>query len=154
MEIVELHKDSCLFDQAVKVFWGQWGSKENYRFYHDCIFHSSRTEEDLPRFYIALHEENIIGTYALLRNDLNSRQDLYPWLACLYVEAGERGKGLGSMLLEHALQEADKKGYDKLYLTTDLEGYYEKYGWSQSTEAVGLNGESMKVYHKRTSEMS
>ncbi|MFC7785143.1 MULTISPECIES: GNAT family N-acetyltransferase [unclassified Rossellomorea] len=152
MKIMELHKVSTMFLDAVKVFWGQWGSEDNYRFYHDCMFHSCRTEEDLPRFYIALHEEKIIGTYALLRNDLNSRQDLYPWFACLYVDPEHRGRGLGSNLLAHALQQANEKGYKHLYLTTDLEDYYEKYGWTHSTEAIGLSGDSMKVYQKRTSE--
>jgi GNAT superfamily N-acetyltransferase len=150
MKIMELQKDSSMFDVAVKVFWEQWGSEDNFRFYEDCIFHSCGTEEDLPRFYIALQDGEIMGTYALLRNDLNSRQDLYPWLACLYVDPGHRGSGHGSVLLDHALKEAYKKGYNHLYLTTDLEDYYEKYGWTHSTEAVGLSGESMKVYVKGT----
>ncbi|OXS63729.1 GNAT family N-acetyltransferase [Rossellomorea vietnamensis] len=151
MKIIELHKDSSMFEQAVNVFWGQWGNEDNYRFYHDCMFHSCGTEADLPRFYIVVREGDIIGTYALLRNDLNSRQDLFPWFACLYVHPDQRGEGLGSTLLDHALREAHKKGYDSLYLTTDLEGYYEKYGWTHSTEAIGLSGDSMKVYQKGTS---
>ncbi|WP_327205524.1 GNAT family N-acetyltransferase [Rossellomorea vietnamensis] len=150
MKIIELQKGSSMFEQAVNVFWGQWGNEDNYRFYYDCMFHSCHTEADLPRFYIAVNEDDIIGTYALLRNDLNSRQDLYPWLACLYVHPDQRGDGLGSVLLDHALREAHKKGYNCLYLTTDLEGYYEKYGWTHSTEAVGPGGDSMKVYQKQT----
>ena len=150
MKIIELHKDSSKFEEAVNVFWGQWGNEDNYRFYQDCMFHSCQTEADLPRFYIAVREGDIIGTYALLRNDLNSRQDLFPWFACLYVHPDQRGEGLGSILLDHALREAHNKGYDSLYLTTDLEGYYEKYGWTHSTEAIGLSGDSMKVYQKHT----
>jgi N-acetylglutamate synthase-like GNAT family acetyltransferase len=154
MKILELQKNSRIFEEAVKAFWEQWGSEENYRFYYDCMFHSCRTEENLPRFYIALEEEQIIGTYALLRNDLNSRQDLFPWFACLYIDPDHRGKGLGSNLLEHALQEAHEKGYKHLYLTTDLEGYYEKYGWIHTTEAIGLSGGSMNVYQKATDQTS
>lgn len=86
------------------------------------------TDRDLPIFYIALENESIIGTYALLRNDLISRQDIFPWLACLYVSPGHRGRRIGSRLLKHALEEAEKKGHSKLYLCTDLTGYYEKYG--------------------------
>ncbi|PFA63202.1 GNAT family N-acetyltransferase [Bacillus sp. AFS015802] len=152
MKIIELQKDSNRFEEAVNVFWKQWGSEDNYTFYHDCMFHSCRTEEDLPRFYIALQEDEIIGTYALLRNDLNSRQDLYPWFACLYVAPGHRGDGLGSILLEHALKEVHEKGYNRLYLTTDLEGYYEKYGWTHTTEAIGLGGDSLKVYEKKIND--
>jgi N-acetylglutamate synthase-like GNAT family acetyltransferase len=101
--ILELSQRKDLFDEAVGVFWKQWGNKRNYKFYQDCMFHSCQTEDEIPRFYVALQNESIIGTYALIRNDLNSRQDLYPWLACLYVDPEHRGKRMGSRLLEHAV---------------------------------------------------
>lgn len=150
IEIYELSQRIELFDEAVKVFWEQWGNEHNYKFYQDCMLQSCKTSEEIPRFYIALLNESIIGTYAVIRNDLNSRQDLFPWLACLYVNPDHRGNGIGSQLLEHAILETFKKGYKKLYLTTDLEGYYEKYGWTHITEAYGVSGGAIKVYEKAT----
>jgi GNAT superfamily N-acetyltransferase len=150
LEIVEIQKRPDLFDEAVKVFWNQWGNEKNYRFYQDCMIHSCKTTDEIPRFYIALLKESIIGTYALIRNDLNSRQDLYPWLACLYVYPEHRGNGIGAHLLQHALQETRRKGFKNLYLSTDLEGYYEKYGWIHSTVTYGVSGGSIKVYEKST----
>jgi N-acetylglutamate synthase-like GNAT family acetyltransferase len=114
------------------------------------MLHSCKTTDEIPRFYVAVEDEKIIGTYALIRNDLNSRQDLHPWLACLYVDPAYRGKAIGSKLLEHAISETARKGYPRLYLTTDLEGYYEKYGWSHVSVAYGLSGGSVKVYEKST----
>ena len=125
------------------------GSEDNYKFYEDCMIHS--TSAKLPSFYVALEEGKIIGTYALLRNDINSRQDLCPWLACLYVDEGHRGKGIGSQLLQHGLEEAARKGYKTLYLTSDLEGYYEKYGWRNTGVAYGVGGGDIKIYEKDTS---
>lgn len=150
MEILEIRQRMDLFDQAVKAFWEPWGNEQNYPFYEDCIRHSCLTTEELPRFYIALQEDMIIGTCALLRNDLNSRQDLCPWLGCLYVDPEHRGNRLGALLLNHAVREAARKGYPYLYLTTDLEGYYEKYGWNHVSEAIGIGGTIMKVYRKPT----
>lgn len=152
LEILELSQRKDLFDEAVRVFWKQWGNEQNYKFYQDCILHSCQTTDEIPRFYVALQNGSIIGTYALIRNDINSRQDLYPWLACLYVNPEHRGKRIGSYLLEHAIQETYKKGYKKLYLATDLEGYYEKYGWTHTTEAYGVSGGSIKVYEKSTKQ--
>jgi GNAT superfamily N-acetyltransferase len=150
MRIHELKERTDLFEEAVYAFWNQWGSKESYMFYKDCILHSYKTEEDVPRFYIAIANEKIIGTFAILRNDINSRQDLTPWLACLYVDPAFRGRELGGEFLQFALQEAAVKGYKKLYLATDLEKYYEKYGWIHTTEAFGLGGNSLKIYEKST----
>lgn len=117
-------------------------------FYVDCMKHSGKTSDSIPSFYIALEDEKVIGTYALLRNDINSRQDLFPWLACLYVDPAYRGKSIGKQLLEHGLQTTALLGYEKLYLSSDLEGYYEKYGWTSAAITYGPSGGSIKVYEK------
>ncbi|XEC92953.1 GNAT family N-acetyltransferase [Paenibacillus tarimensis] len=150
IEIQKLQNRMDLFDEAVRVFWGQWGSQTNYNFYHDCMFHSCHSSCDLPRFFIAVQDDSIIGTYALLRNELISRQDLYPWLACLYVVPELRGRKLGSVLLNHAVEETGKKGFKNLYLSTDLNGYYEKYGWTYLSEGFMLNGDPTKIFVKQT----
>lgn len=151
MEILELQGRNDLFEKAVQVFWKEWGSATNYKFYEDCMLQSTTTSSDLPRFYVAIVEGKIIGTYALLRNDINSRQDLCPWLACLYVEEEYRGQEIGSKLLQHGLEEAARKGYKTLYLTSDFEGYYEKYGWRNNGVAYGVGGGDIKIYEKNTS---
>jgi len=150
MKIIELRDNNELLHQAIQVFWQQWGSEENFKFYEDAILHSSTTSSDIPRFYVAVEEGEIIGTYAILRNDINSRQDLCPWLACLYVAKEHRGKGIGARLLEHGLRVAAEKGFENLYLTTDLDNYYERYGWKHSGIAYGPGGGSIKLYEKET----
>ncbi|MDW0115935.1 GNAT family N-acetyltransferase [Sporosarcina thermotolerans] len=147
MEIIAVTERQDLFEKAAKAFWEQWGNESNYKFYKDCMIHS--TTESVPSFYIAVDGDSIIGTYAILRNDLVSRQDLSPWLACLYVDPAYRGQAMGSKLMDHAIAEANKKGYDKLYLTTDHIGYYEKYGWSRLTECYDLFGNQTSVYEKK-----
>ena len=148
MEIIEIHQRPKFFQEAVKLFWEQWGNESNYKFYEDCMIHSGKDPSSLPIFYVALENDVIIGTYALLRNDINSRQDLFPWLACLYVDPAFRGNSIGKQLLEHGLHVTAKLGHEKLYLSSDLEGYYEQYGWINSTITYGPFGGSIKVYEK------
>ncbi|WP_423055741.1 GNAT family N-acetyltransferase [Bacillus atrophaeus] len=93
-------------------------------------------------------------SYALLRNDLISRQDLFPWLACLFVVPKLRGNEIGCALLRHALKEAHRKGFENLYLCTDLEGYYEKYGWVYIKNGYIFNGEPAKLYKKAVEPIS
>ncbi|MDQ8734997.1 GNAT family N-acetyltransferase [Paenibacillus sp. LHD-38] len=152
-EVFELKDKMDYFDKAVHVFWTQWGSSANYRFYYDCMLHSCEPASDLPRFYIAIRNDTIIGTYTLLRNDLISRQDLFPWLACLYVTPQQRGNKIGSKLLRHAAQEAGKKGFQKLYLCTDIDGYYEKNGWSHAATGYIFNDDATKIYEIPLNEM-
>ncbi|MFJ5770560.1 GNAT family N-acetyltransferase [Psychrobacillus sp. NPDC093180] len=148
MEIFEIQQRPEFFHEAVKLFWEQWGNESNYKFYEDCMIHSGKAPNSLPRFYVAIENDAIIGTYALLRNDINSRQDLFPWLACLYVDPAFRGNSIGEQLLEHGLQVTARLGHEKLYLSSDLEGYYEQYGWTNSTKTYGPFGGSIKVYEK------
>ena len=150
IEIYSLKDKAELFEKAVQLFWNQWGTQNNFKFYHDCMLHSLKPDIDLPSFYVAVEDESIIGTYALLRNDLISRQDIFPWLACLYVSPERRGREIGSLLLRHALQETEKRGHRKLYLCTDLTGYYEKYGWSHIANAYLFTGDETKVYEAST----
>ncbi len=105
---------------------------------------------DLSKFYIAVQGETIIGSYALLRNDLISRQDLMPWLGCLYINPEARGNKAGATLLQHAVEQTNQKGYDRLFLCTSLENYYEKYGWQYVDYGYYINGDAAKIYSRVT----
>ncbi|GAF65714.1 putative acetyltransferase [Bacillus sp. TS-2] len=148
MKIVKLQKRDSLFDRAVQVFWQEWGEEDNFSFYYDCMLHSLNTRDHIPSFYVVMENSEIIGTFALIRNDINSRQDLFPWLACLYVKEEQRGRAIGSQMLDYALQEGAKLHLEKLYLTSELEDYYERYGWDHNGFAYGPTGKKIKVYEK------
>ena len=46
----------------------------------------------------------------------------------MYVKDLYRGKGYSKILNEAILKEAKNRGYEKVYLKTELENYYEKFG--------------------------
>ena len=150
MNILELSEIPERYEQALDYFWKCWGTEKNRHFYDDAMRHSMNHEKSLPKFYLLLDGEKIVGTYALLSNDLNSRQDLWPWLACLFVEPEYRNRGLAEKLLNHGLAEAKRKGFDMLYLSSDLENFYEKKGWTYLADCYGYSGGSIKVYEKST----
>ena len=114
--------------------------------YQDCIANSLTTESPLPRWYLMMKGNDIIGGYGLIVNDFISRQDLWPWLCAVYIEENERGKALGSRLLEHGRHEAAKLGFPMVYLCTDHIGFYEKYGWRYIGGAYGVSGSETRVY--------
>ncbi|MCC7504574.1 MAG: GNAT family N-acetyltransferase [Saprospiraceae bacterium] len=152
MEITALSDNLALMDKAVDFFWSCWGNDDNFKFYRDCITHSVDPGKPLPRFYLGMHDGEIIASYALLTNDIISRQDLYPWLACLFVVPEHRNKGLAARLLQHGLAQAAQKGFEHLYLSTDLEGFYEKNGWSLFGSGFNIFDGEIKIYWKKTRE--
>lgn len=61
-------------------------------------------------------------------NDLCARQDLFPWMATLYVKENFRSMGIGKLLQKKCIEKAKKMNYKNLYLITEHENYYEKTG--------------------------
>jgi GNAT superfamily N-acetyltransferase len=144
--IFDIRDKPELLKGAVDYIWNKWGSESNLNFYRDCIERSCETQSDVPRFYLAIEDNKIIGSYALLRSDLNSRQDLFPWFACLYVEPDYRGKNLGTQLQNHAINEVRQKGYEKLYLCTDMTGYYERNNWRHIGKGYSIGDDETRIY--------
>ena len=126
-QIINIREHPEYLDRAVDYFSSKWGIDR--QIYHDSISDSITTNSSLPRWYLMLKGDKIIGSFGLIENDFMVRKDLKPWLCALYVEESERCKGLGGKLLAHGQSEAKKLGFDKLYLCTDHVGYYEKYSW-------------------------
>ncbi|VTN11407.1 Uncharacterised protein [Raoultella terrigena] len=54
---------------------------------------TARRRGALPLTFIAVEGELLLGTVGLWRCDLISRQDLFPWMAALYVAEAARGQG-------------------------------------------------------------
>ena len=137
-------------EPAVAYIHRQWGNEGNHAFYFDCARHSSRGPSGLPRFYVLMEGQAIIGCCALLVNDLISRQDLWPWLGCLYVDPEWRGRRLSEALMDHARAEAHRAGFCELFLSTTHEGLYEKFGWTRLADGYNSSGERFGIYRIAT----
>jgi predicted N-acetyltransferase YhbS len=146
IDIIQLRDNPNLLDQGAKFFHASFGSEGNYMLYYDCIKNSLTTESLLPRWFLAMKGKEVVGGCGLITNDFISRMDLWPWLAALYVIEQERGQALGSRLLSKAVEEARKLGFRKVYLTTDHDGYYEKYGWQRIEDGYMVWGDRSKIY--------
>lgn len=127
LKIISIREHPEYLDRAVDYFSSKWGIDR--KIYEESLSDGITTSNPLPRWYIMLKGDTIVGSFGLIENDFMVRKDLLPWLCALYIEESERGKELGSRLLAHGRQEAGKLGFDRLYLCTEHVGYYEKYGW-------------------------
>jgi GNAT superfamily N-acetyltransferase len=127
--------------------WSFWGAPGNFEFYRSMTEHCNK--DGIPALFIAFIDDMPVGTVALLRADLFSRQDLYPWMADLYVPPEHRNRGIGSALQDFVLDEAKKQGFDKIYLYTPLTGYYEKNGWEFMCEEMDRDCQIVRIYMKQ-----
>lgn len=149
LEVVNVLQFKGGLREAAGFFHSAWPGLADV-FYLDAMRHSSGQNPPLPRFYLLLKNGNPIGCYGLVTNDFISRHDLFPWFAALYVTESERGRELGGLLLEHGIREAARAGFPTLYLTTDHDGYYEKYGWTRIEDGYDRGGEVCRIYRAST----
>ena len=100
---------------------------------------------DTPSFCILvlLDEKELVGYISLFPTDGEERQDLTPWYATMYVKEEYRGNGYSKILNDAILKEAKDRGFNKIYLKTDLINYYEKFGAKYIEDLA--NGE--KLYY-------
>ena len=144
ISIISVREYPEYLDRAVDYFSSKWSVAKVI--YQDCISNSLTTESPLPRWYLMIKDEKIIGSYGLIVNDFISRQDLWPWICAVYIEECERGKALASRLLEHGRREAAKLGFPMVYLCTSHVGLYEKYDWQYMGKGYSVNGEDTRIY--------
>ena len=143
-QIIAIRDNPDYLVRAIDYFSSKWSVSRNV--YQDCITNSLTTGSHLPRWYLMLRDNEIIGSYGLIVNDFISRQDLWPWICAIYIEEKERGKALGACLLEHGRCEAATLGFPAVYLSTDHVGFYEKYGWKYIGQGYGFSGSSHRIY--------
>ncbi len=84
----------------------------------------------IPSTFIAV-DNKLLGSAAIIAQDMKTRPQLTPWLASVFVEPGSRQNGVGSKLVLHAMQQAKNAGIKTLYLfTPDNKAFYLRLNWS------------------------
>lgn len=116
--------------RRVSEFEDEWGSKE------------------IPQTFVAVENDALVGSASILPHDMDTRMDLTPWLASVYVPVEYRKRGFGSALVRHVVKEASERGYRILHLyTPGREDFYAQLGWSlmERTEYHGHDVSIMSI---------
>lgn len=145
MHIISVRKNPAYKNKAIAYFQKSWPDVLPV-IYEDGISHSIGAPNVLPQWYLLQNAGEIMGCAGLITNDFISRGDLYPWMNALFIEEKYRGKGYGSLLIEYAKSDAQKAGFENLYLCTEHIGYYEKYGFRYIGKGYHPWGGASRIY--------
>ncbi len=77
---------------------------------------------------ILVDNNKLIGFISIFPSDCDEVKELMPWYATMYVKKEYRKKGYSKILNDAILKEAKNRDIKTLYLKTDLENYYDKFG--------------------------
>ena len=131
--------------QVAQWLWQAFGEGLPQAFFASIVQHS-QTPGALPLTFIATDGERLLGTVGLWRCDLISRQDLYPWLAALYVDEAARGQGLAGQLQDYVRRWAKEAGYHELHLWSACRDFYERYGWQYIGDGLEYPDKTVNLY--------
>ena len=124
--------------------WGHLFPDETYATLM-AKFAERTTDHTIPETFVALEHTVLLGMASLVKHDLPTRTELSPWLADVYVAPEWRQRGVGSKLVQVAMQEAESLGVATLYLfTPDKLEFYRRLGW-RVFETTRYRGEAVTI---------
>jgi N-acetylglutamate synthase-like GNAT family acetyltransferase len=87
-------------------------------------------QRQIPAVVIAFADGLLLGSAMLIAHDMDTRMDLSPWLAGVFVSPKHRRRGIGAALVQRVIDEASALGVERLYLyTPGAEEFYARRGW-------------------------
>ena len=148
-EIYRLREHPELAERAAEWFSSKWSvPKEAYlESIADCL----KNEGAVPQWYLAMDRGTIAGGLGVIENDFHTRPDLTPNVCAVYVEEKYRCRGIAGRLLGFVCEDMRDFGTDTLYLLTDHDSFYERYGWEYLCPVYGEGeDEASRMYIHKT----
>lgn len=127
--------------------WEEWGHHRPGDTVDNVIERiSQRTHRDrLPLSYIAYDGEDPVGTASLIRHDMDSRLELSPWLAGVFVLPAFRRQGIGSGLVNLVVEKSTTLGFDRIFLySRSAIVLYRCLGW-ETIDRVLYRGDIVEI---------
>ncbi|MBW2622179.1 MAG: GNAT family N-acetyltransferase [Deltaproteobacteria bacterium] len=146
MRIKRLSRELSIISIMAEWHYHQWGRRNKVAGSINQLitgFWAQADSKQIPMTFVALAEGELLGFASLITHDIDAREDLSPCLANVYVTPSHRKTGIGSALVNRAVEQAGKLDVKKLYLfTPDKESLYLSLGWT-TEERIILRGEEV-----------
>ncbi len=127
--------------------WGALNSDATLAAWMDDL-RECATAAGIPTTFLALSataDNELLGTASLVTSDMETRTDLSPWLAGVFVRPQSRAQGIGAALVQHVVAEAEGLGIARLYLYTHASRtFYERLGW-RAIEQANFEGQDVTI---------
>lgn len=131
MKIKNIMDDIKHLEEYAKICQVTWGKKktdEELKTYIKEKVKRILEEDKVISILGLLNNDKLIGFISLFKYDGDEMKNLTPWYATMYIKKEYRNKGYSKILNDAILNEAKKKGFDRIYLKSNLVNYYEKFG--------------------------
>ncbi|MCR5123227.1 MAG: GNAT family N-acetyltransferase [Ruminococcus sp.] len=149
MEIIEYFKNG----EGRELFLEQIGNSDwvagKYLY---KLLKNDKLEEltgESPKVFLLSDGGKLAAFCTLTAADDIPDSELTPWIGFAYTFPEYRGRRHMGQLIDRAAGAAASEGHEAVYISTDHEGLYEKYGFEFYKNMTDRRGEISRVYIRR-----
>ena len=133
-----------------------WNEVKNYAY--NCSWRAGKSLanammnkdfKDWERVIVAFNNDEICGYCTVAKNDCIPNLNYTPYIGYLFVDEKHRGNRLSQKLIAYSMTYLNSVGFDKVYLVSDHENLYEKYGFKVIDRKTSPWGSEEKIYIKK-----
>ncbi len=103
---------------------------------------------DWEKVIVVTENEDICGFCTVQKNDCIPDVPYTPYVSYIFVDQKYRGNRLSQLMIQYAERYLKNVGFSDIYLISDHENLYEKYGFVVIDRKVAPWGSVEKIYRK------
>jgi len=96
--------------------------------------------------FAAVLDGQIIGYCTFLQTDYYPENRYWPWISSIFVDENHRSQGICGQLIDAAIAHAQAQGFRRVYIPSDMVGFYERYGFVRIDELVNYGGDTDHIF--------
>jgi len=104
--------------------------------------------QDWESVFAAIEDNKIIGYCTFMKTDYYPENRYSPWISTLFVDESKRGNRVSLKIIETVIEYAKSKQFSKVYIPSDMTGFYEKYGFEKIDELKNYGGDIDNIFMK------
>ncbi|MBD5094494.1 MAG: GNAT family N-acetyltransferase [Subdoligranulum sp.] len=109
----------------------------------------NRSFSDWERVIVCFEDKEICGYCTVAKKDCIPNVSYTPYIGYIFVGEPYRGNRISQKMIEFAMRYLKSIGFDRVYVVSDHENLYEKYGFTVIDKKIALWGEEEKIYMQK-----
>ena len=103
---------------------------------------------DWEAAFAAVSDGAIVGFCTFLKEDYYPENRYSPWISTIFVDEAARGSRLSHRMIEYVIAYAKSAGFTRVYIPSDMTGFYEKCGFTAIDRLVNYGGDTDTIFAK------
>lgn len=108
---------------------------------------------DWEAAFAAVEDGRIVGYCTFLKTDYYPENRYWPWISSIFVDEAARGRHISHRMIGAAENYARSQGFAKVYIPSDMTGFYEKCGYAPIDALVNYGGDTDTIFMKEIGRM-